>query len=312
MFPGWLRRFISSPRQTPVQVDRGTKARRDTVLGLEQLEERSLLSIGGLDLTFGTNGVVTTGFPTAATAVGTVVQTDGKIVVAGTLGSGVADGSPTQSVILARYNANGTPDTTFGTNGVVKTNFGLNQNFSAAAVGLQSNGQIIVTGTDFISSGDSDTFVARFNATDGSLDTSFNSQGVDPGLVHFNIANLADSITGADAPDALYIQQNNNDILVAGETTETQSFSTTKFAVACLTRPLANSTPGSTATGSKRSPLAAGTFPPRAGLENNRAERLSFRGRPLTLCHRAKPVSLATTSRSFVCCPGVDSITASV
>ncbi len=230
MFPGWVRRLFSSPRQLSIQLGRGTKARRDTIPGLEQLEDRSLLSIGGLDLSFGTNGVVTTSTGDNITVVGTVIQS-GKIIVAGT--DSVSNGElTTSSIVLARYNANGTVDTTFGTNGVVLTNLGLGDNLHTGAIGLQSDGKIVITGTDF---GDiQNTFIARFNAADGSLDTTFNAQNT-PGFIDFNIGFAADSINGADAPDALFINQANNSILVAGSTTESFSVSFTKFAMARVT-----------------------------------------------------------------------------
>src|SRR5262245_984517 len=74
---------------------------------------------------------------------GAVLQPDGKIVVAG---STQADGG----VAVARLNANGSPDATFGAAGKVAVDFG-----AAAfgfAVALQPNGRIVVagqrTGTD--------------------------------------------------------------------------------------------------------------------------------------------------------------------
>jgi uncharacterized delta-60 repeat protein len=197
---------------------------RSAVLGLESLEDRRLLSIGGLDLTFGTNGVVTTNTGDTVNVVGTVIQ-NGKIIVAGT-------DTTTNSIVMVRYNSNGTPDTTFGTNGVVNSNLGLTDNIQTGAIGLQSDGKIIITGTDF---GDiQNTFVARFNATDGSLDKTFNSQ-VTPGFIDFNIGQLADSLNSSDTPDALFIDQANNSILVAGQAAEFFSITTTKFAVARIT-----------------------------------------------------------------------------
>jgi uncharacterized delta-60 repeat protein len=225
MFPRWVRSVFSSPRQLPVKAAHAPRVRRNTVLGLEQLEERSLLSIGGLDLTFGTNGVVTTNTGDTVNVVGTVIQSSGKIVVAGT-------DTTTNSIVMARYNSNGTLDTTFGTNGVVTNNLGIGDRLHTGAIALQSDDKIIIAGTDF---GDiANTFVARFNAADGSLDTTFNSQST-PGFIDFNIGQQADSINGADAPDALFINQANNSILVAGQTTENFSISTTKFAIARVT-----------------------------------------------------------------------------
>src|SRR6266516_3631488 len=104
---------------------------------------------GSLDATFGTGGKVTTDFngnDDAANAV--VLQPDGKIVVAGEaktsrnqdfarnddaafalvlqpdgklVAAGEAKTSRNQDFALARYNANGSLDPTFGTGGKVKS-----------------------------------------------------------------------------------------------------------------------------------------------------------------------------------------------
>src|SRR5262245_24627045 len=81
---------------------------------LERLEDRTLLSAGDLDPTFGVGGKVLIGFhgsyedtPTALTR-----QSDGKLVVAGTSFAGA-----TTRLAVARYNADGSLDPTFGTGG---------------------------------------------------------------------------------------------------------------------------------------------------------------------------------------------------
>jgi hypothetical protein len=73
MFPGWLRRIYSYPRQLPIDKVRVTRTTRDAIPRLEQLEDRRLLSIGGLDLTFGNQGIATT-HATDVIVVGTVIQ----------------------------------------------------------------------------------------------------------------------------------------------------------------------------------------------------------------------------------------------
>src|SRR5438270_7502808 len=64
------------------------------------------------------------------------VQSDGKIVVAGYV-TGAGD-----SMLVMRYNADGTPDATFGTGGIVKYQF-LGNDTRGYAVGIQSTGQIV-------------------------------------------------------------------------------------------------------------------------------------------------------------------------
>jgi uncharacterized delta-60 repeat protein len=120
-----------------------------------------------LDSAFGNAGVATahfTGFA-SSTAVGAVIQPDGKIVVAG---SAIPQSELIgNSFALARFNAFGTLDRTFGTGGEVTTVLG-----QAAGVVLQADGKIVVGGTS-----NANTFAVARYKTDGSLDNSFGSGG---------------------------------------------------------------------------------------------------------------------------------------
>jgi uncharacterized delta-60 repeat protein len=145
-------------------------------LSLERLEDRTLLSPGDLDTSFGTlgTGKVTTDFigSTPNSGQDIAVQTDGKIVVVGS-----APGSTGGAFGLARYNADGSLDATFGTGGKVATSFSGFDSADASAVALQSNGQIVVAGYVGDNNITSEHFaLARYNA-DGSLDTTFGSGG---------------------------------------------------------------------------------------------------------------------------------------
>src|SRR5207249_4246832 len=91
---------------------------------------------GTLDVTFGNQGEVTTSFSVGTEgAMGVVVRSDGKIVAAGCSSSG-------NVFELARYNANGSLDTTFGTGGEVVTQI----SGFAQSVAIDTNGRIVVTG----------------------------------------------------------------------------------------------------------------------------------------------------------------------
>src|SRR5690348_15718055 len=126
----------------------------------EVLESRQMMSAGDLDPTFGIGGKVIAqaiGFPAAAVS----AQADGKVVAVGQLNNNFA---------VARLNANGTIDRTFGGvnrgNGVVTTDLGGSDD--ANAVAIQSDGKIIVAGTR----GDDESsrvVVARYNPN-GTLD----------------------------------------------------------------------------------------------------------------------------------------------
>ena len=133
---------------------------------------------GSLDMTFGTNGRVTTDFPNlAAVASSVVVQPDGKILVAG-------GAFPTFTFLgdfaLVRYNADGSLDTSFGNGGIVTTSF-PGQGSYAFALALQPDGKIVAAGTDFVNfssdqSSNTDFAIARYN-TDGTPDPTFGVDG---------------------------------------------------------------------------------------------------------------------------------------
>ncbi|MDQ3749544.1 MAG: delta-60 repeat domain-containing protein, partial [Acidobacteriota bacterium] len=136
---------------------------------------------GSLDATFGSGGKVVGSSTTTSDGLNAVaLQTDGKIVVAGTLNGKFA---------VFRFNTNGTPDTTFGTNGSVTTEFYPGFGGSASAVVVQPDGRIVVgglTNKTFVSLFDTTDFaVARF-LSNGSLDASFGSGA---GRLVTNIAN---------------------------------------------------------------------------------------------------------------------------
>ncbi len=76
------------------------------------------LSDGSLDSSFGVGGYVATAFDAAAVA----LQPDGKIVVAGAMSEG-SDEFEGSEFAVARYNPNGSPDASFGTDGITTTIF---------------------------------------------------------------------------------------------------------------------------------------------------------------------------------------------
>ena len=126
---------------------------------------------GDLDTSFGNGGKVVTNFSRLVNlALAVAIQSDGKIVAAGfTSDPGERD------FALARYNTDGSLDTSFGSGGKVTTDFFGNLD-EARDVIVQSDGKIVLVGEAFLGPGDSDFALARYN-TDGSLDTSFGSSG---------------------------------------------------------------------------------------------------------------------------------------
>ena len=127
---------------------------------------------GTLDASFGTGGIVTTGFGVSAEATSAAVQADGKIVAAG-----FANLDGAHDFALVRYNSNGTLDASFGTGGKVTTAF-LSQGFSEAqanSVAVQPDGRIVAAGNAMVG-GAFDFALARYNSN-GTLDASFGTGG---------------------------------------------------------------------------------------------------------------------------------------
>jgi uncharacterized delta-60 repeat protein len=92
---------------------------------------------GNLDHSFGTNGRITTDFTGGSKAYAMAIQPDGKIILTGAIG--------TADFALARYNADGSPDTSFGVGGRVTTDL-LGSDDIAYALALMPNGRIVTGG----------------------------------------------------------------------------------------------------------------------------------------------------------------------
>jgi len=128
---------------------------------------------GSLDNTFGSDGIVTTGFgPESAGCYAIALQEDGKIVAAGTYGS------ETDHVFaLARYIPNGSLDDGFGVNGKVLTDVLPEEDQYLTSMSLQSDGKIVVGGYIDASFGASDDCVVLRYLPNGTLDASFSFDG---------------------------------------------------------------------------------------------------------------------------------------
>ncbi len=119
---------------------------------------------GTTDSTFGTNGTVRAyingGDSISDRAYSVAIQTDGKIVVGGSTSSSLVQ----SSFAIARFNSNGTMDSTFGTNGTTTTTFGTDVNIDDAARGLdvQSDGKTVAAGYSQASFGATAFVVARY------------------------------------------------------------------------------------------------------------------------------------------------------
>jgi uncharacterized delta-60 repeat protein len=146
---------------------------------IERLEARRLLSgaPGSLDTSFGKNGVTyfSESKPLGISTIATAALPDGKIILLGSVQGG--SGDEDYNIALGRLNADGSPDKSFGKDGLdlIAGYVGagaapkgvLPQVVGAEALAIDSQGRIYVGGNG----------LARFNP-DGSIDTSFGHDGV--------------------------------------------------------------------------------------------------------------------------------------
>ncbi|HNL77273.1 MAG TPA: DUF4347 domain-containing protein, partial [Accumulibacter sp.] len=146
------------------------------------------------------SGKVTTAIGTGNdSGTSTLVQPDGKVLVAG-----YALVDSTYNFALLRYNTDGTLDTSFGSGGKVTTAIGASSD-SGNSVAIQTDGKILVAGNTW--NGNSNDFgLVRYN-TDGSLDTSFGTGGKVTTAVG----------AGDDFASSVYVQTDGK-IVVAGTT----------------------------------------------------------------------------------------------
>ena len=154
---------------------------------------------GTLDTTFSGDGKAATDFTSGLDfAWDVAIQPDQKIVVAGRTGG--SDGR----FAVARYNANGTPDTTFSTDGKATANLTPGED-NAIALALSTDGKIVLAG--FASGSGGQIGLARFTAN-GSLDTGFSGDG----------RLLKNVTTALDVAWGVAVQPADNKIVVGGRT----------------------------------------------------------------------------------------------
>ncbi|MGQ0593414.1 MAG: hypothetical protein ACT4QB_12435 [Gammaproteobacteria bacterium] len=126
---------------------------------------------GSRDTGFGPGGGrVVTDFGEDSDAEALVLQPDGKLVAAGSIGSG---NSANRDFVLARYHPDGRLDGNFGSGGLVRTDI---ESGGALTLSLQVDGKLVAGGGGR-ANGDNSFALARY-LSDGSLDTSFGTGGV--------------------------------------------------------------------------------------------------------------------------------------
>ena len=125
---------------------------------------------GTLDNTFGTNGIVNTNIGDIGFANSIALQSDEKIIVAGTA---LINGENKFAVV--RYNPNGALDNSFGDNGIVLTPIGTS-GATLTSTKVQQDGKILAAG-HYYNGSNEDFVLIRYN-TDGSLDNNFGTNGI--------------------------------------------------------------------------------------------------------------------------------------
>ena len=132
------------------------------------------LSTGALDTSFGEGGKLILPYVagTGEYRYRVVVQPDGKILACGGKEAGITSNT---EFAAFRYNSDGSPDNTFGTNGkvVVTVTGAYDESYDMV---MQPDGKIVLFGYSFISGNGFDFSAARLNSN-GSLDDTFDGDG---------------------------------------------------------------------------------------------------------------------------------------
>lgn len=181
-------------------------------------------STGGIDTSFGSNGIATVNVAVGADkkaelARSVVVQSDGKIVIAGPIEhdtAAIGDAARDTDIAIARFNSAGQLDQSFGTNGITRLDLSTGTGSGTAFRGDTAWGLTLLPGDDLLIVGgkradgaartDIDYAVAKVKA-DGSVDTTFGTNG----LVTLDIEQ------GNDSPRTAIVQPDGK-IVVSGHT----------------------------------------------------------------------------------------------
>jgi uncharacterized delta-60 repeat protein len=147
-----------------------------TVFGTsDQAAVARYTTAGALDPTFGSGGFVhTLYFNTVNNRFfGGALQSDGKII-----GTGHAEDAPRLHMLVARYNADGSLDASFGSGGTTLVPFGGGElPGTGRAVALQSDGKIVIAGSSTTPNKSYPVIALARLLPNGTLDASFGTEG---------------------------------------------------------------------------------------------------------------------------------------
>lgn len=164
-----------------------------------------LMENGEIDSTFGTNGQAYIPPVFIDNELnGIAIQQDGKIVVAGHFDNGLTgSGQFDFDILVARFNSDGTADSTFGINGVVKTGTTVGYVDDAFDLQITPDGNILVAGFTTLANFGFDALLLQYDST-GTLDVNFGNGGIVQ--YHYGDMNVAFDVE----------VQNDGNILIAG------------------------------------------------------------------------------------------------
>ncbi len=154
-------------------------------------------------------------------ATSVALQSDGKIVAAGSNVVSMSSLTSPADFLIARYNTDGTRDTSLNSDGTVTMNTGGYVRSVVNSLALQSDNMIVVAGDCTNDASTYVSIVARFTTT-GALDTAFNTTGV-----------RTDTIGTTSRAAAIKIQPDDGKIVVGGNYQDgsgPQSFYLSRFA----------------------------------------------------------------------------------
>lgn len=173
--PGPLVRSIDEANAVALQLDGGivVAGRAERAVGDFEVAVARLLPDGTWDDSFGTNGRVAFGIdddgPTFDEASAVAIQSDGRIVVAGTSAAGDS------RMLVARLTADGQPDGSFNLTGHRLIEFGLAPQSIGTGLAIRGDGTLLLGG--YAGNTETADFAAAAVRPDGTLDAEFGVGG---------------------------------------------------------------------------------------------------------------------------------------
>lgn len=151
---------------------------RDTTSYLTNVFIHRLNANGTTDTNFGNFGEITLHILHSQINIfkSSILQPDGKILIAGYAEDSSDNGSYTATIVLARYTQNGLLDASFGKAGIITNDFKPNTYDAVLSIALQSDGKILAGGYTAISSNPYKFTLRRYNIN-GTPDVLFGTKG---------------------------------------------------------------------------------------------------------------------------------------